>query len=219
MKGGVSMKQKIIITIGRQYGSGGRMIGKLLAERLGISFYNKEIIELAAKKSGMSEEVFEKVDETVASSLLYSIATGSYMFGNYVSPQINLPIHDKLFIIQSEIIKSVANKESCVIVGRCADYILKDRKDVVNLFIHADKEIRKERAVSEYGISKDKVEGYLGKMDKKRTAYYTYYTGAKWGSCSNYHLCVDSGVLGIKGTVDMLEEFIKIRENILDKRA
>lgn len=219
MKGGVSMKQKVIITIGRQYGSGGRMIGKLLADQLGIAFYNKEIIELAAKKSGMSEEVFEKVDETVASSLLYSIATGSYMFGNYVSPQVDLPIHDKLFIIQSEIIKSVASKESCVIVGRCADYILKDRKDVVNLFIHADKEIRKERAVNEYGVSKDKVVAYLNKMDKKRGNYYNYYTGTKWGNCSNYHLCVDSGVLGIKGTVDMIEEFIKIRETVLNQKS
>ncbi|MEE1071829.1 MAG: cytidylate kinase-like family protein, partial [Cellulosilyticum sp.] len=134
------MKQKLIITVGRQYGSGGRAIGKKLAEALGISFYNREIIELAAKRSGMSEEAFEKVDETAASSLLYSIATGSYMFGNYVSPQVDLPLNDKLFIMQSEIIKSIAAKESCVIVGRCADYILKDRTDVINIFIHADKE-------------------------------------------------------------------------------
>ena len=212
------MKQKVIITIGRQYGSGGRMIGKLLSERLGISFYNKEIIELADQKSGMSEEVFEKVDETVASSLLYSIATGSYIFGNYVAPQVDLPINDKLFIIQSEIIKSIAVKESCVIVGRCADYILKDRKDVVNLFIHADKEIRRERTINEYGISKDKAEAYLNKIDKKRTAYYNYYTGTKWGNCSSYHLCIDSGILGIKGTVDMLEQFIKIRGEVLEQK-
>ena len=213
------MKQKVIITIGRQYGSGGRMIGKLLAERLGISFYNKEIIEMAAKKSGMSEEAFEKVDEIAASSLLYSIATGAYMFGNYVSPQVDLPLNDKLFIIQSEIIKSVASKESCVVVGRCADYILKDRNDVINIFIHADKDIRKKRAVSEYGISQNKVDGYLSKMDKKRTNYYNYYTGAKWGDCLNYHLCLDSGVLGIEGTVHVIEEFIKARELALDQKA
>lgn len=206
------MKQKLIITIGRQYGSGGRMIGKLLAEKLGISFYNKEIIEMAAKKSGMSEEAFEKVDETAASSLLYSIATGAYMFGNYVSPQVDLPLNDKLFIIQSQIIKSVATKESCVIVGRCADYILKDREDVINIFIHADKDIRKKRAVKEYGISQNKADGYLNKIDKKRNTYYNYYTGEKWGNCLNYHLCLDSGILGIDGTVHMIEEFIKARE-------
>ena len=192
------MGQKIIITIGREYGSGGRMIGKLLAECLGISFYNKEIIEMAAKKSGMSEEAFERVDETAASSLLYSIATGAY--------------------IQSEIIKSIAKKESCVIVGRCADYILKDRDDVVNIFIHADKESRKARAINDYGISLNKADGYLNKIDKKRRTYYNYYTGEKWGNSKNYHLCLDSSLLGIEGTVHMIEAFIKEREAVLTQK-
>ena len=212
------MGQKIIITIGREYGSGGRMIGKLLAECLGISFYNKEIIEMAAKKSGMSEEAFEKVDETAASSLLYSIATGAYMFGNYISPQVDLPLNDKLFIIQSEIIKSIAKKESCVIVGRCADYILKDRDDIVNIFIHADKESRKARAINDYGISLNKADGYLNKIDKKRRTYYNYYTGEKWGNSKNYHLCLDSSLLGIEGTVHMIEAFIKEREAVLTQK-
>lgn len=209
VKGEVDMGQKLVITIGRQYGSGGRIIGKKLAEELGISFYNREIIELAAKKTGMSEEAFEKVDETAASSLLYSIATGAYMFGNYVSPQVDLPLNDKLFIIQSEIIKSIAKKESCVIVGRCADYILKDRKDVVNIFIHANKDIRKKRAVEEYKIAPNKVDSYLNKIDKKRSVYYNYYTGEKWGYSSNYQLCLDSGVLGIEGCVHMIESIVK----------
>ena len=208
------MKQKWIITIGRQYGSGGRAIGKKLAEALGISFYNREIIELAARRSGMSEEAFEKVDETAASSLLYSIATGSYMFGNYVSPQVDLPLNDKLFIMQSEIIKSIAAKESCVIVGRCADYILKDRTDVINIFIHADKETRKKRAINEYGIAPNKVENYLNKIDKKRNTYYNYYTGEKWGYSTNYDLCLDSSLLGIEGCVHIIENLIKEREKI-----
>lgn len=216
------MKQKIIITIGRQYGSGGRIIGKLLAEKLGISFYDKEIIEMAAKKSGMSQEAFEKVDETAASSLLYSIATSVSMFGNYVSPQVDLPLNDKLFIIQSEIIKSIAKKGSCVIVGRCADYILKDRSDIINLFIYADKESRKKRAINEYGISPNKVDSYLHKIDKKRSTYYNHYTGEKWGNYLNYHMCLDSSILGVEGTVHMIEEFIKEREVVLealDKKA
>ena len=208
------MKQKLIITVGRQYGSGGRAIGKKLAEALGISFYNREIIELAAKRSGMSEEAFEKVDETAASSLLYSIATGSYMFGNYVSPQVDLPLNDKLFIMQSEIIKSIAAKESCVIVGRYADYILKDRTDVINIFIHADKETRKKRAINEYGIAPNKVENYLNKIDKKRNTYYNYYTGEKWGYSTNYDLCLDSSLLGIEGCVHIIENLIKEREKI-----
>lgn len=202
------MKQKLIITIGRQYGSGGRIVGKKLAEALGISFYNREIIELAAQQSGMSEEAFEKVDETAASSLLYSIATGAYMFGNYVSPQVDLPLNDKLFILQSEIIKSIAIKESCVIIGRCADYILKNRKDVINVFIHASKEARKQRVIDEYGITANKVESYLNKIDKKRSTYYNYYTGEKWGYSTNYQLCLDSSVLGIEGCVHMIESFI-----------
>ena len=216
------MKQKVIITIGRQYGSGGRIIGKLLAEKLGISFYDKEIIEMAAKKSGMSQEAFEKVDETAASSLLYSIATSVSMFGNYVSPQVDLPLNDKLFIIQSEIIKSIAKKGSCVIVGRCADYILKDRSDIINLFIYADKESRKKRAINEYGISPNKVDSYLHKIDKKRSTYYNHYTGEKWGNYLNYHMCLDSSILGVEGTVHMIEEFIKEREVVLealDKKA
>lgn len=202
------MKHKLIITIGRQYGSGGRIIGKKLAEELGISFYNREIIEMAAQRSGMSEETFEKVDETVASSLLYSIATGAYMFGNYVSPQVDLPLNDKLFILESEIIKSIASRESCVIVGRCADYILKDYENVINIFIHASKEARKQRAIKEYGINAHKVDGYLTKIDKKRKTYYNYYTGEKWGDSNNYHLCLDSSVLGIEGCVHMIESFI-----------
>ena len=205
------MEQKLIITIGRQYGSGGRSIGKKLADALGMTFYNREIIDLAAEKSGMSQEAFEKVDETAASSLLYSIATGAYMFGNYVSPQVDLPLNDKLFIVQSEIIKSIASKESCVIVGRCADYILKDRKEVVNIFIHASKEARKERAINEYNIEPNKVEGYLNKIDKKRSTYYNYYTGEKWGNSCNYHLCLDSSLLGEEGCVRIIEEFIKER--------
>lgn len=213
------MNNKVIITIGREYGSGGRMIGKKLAEKLGVSFYNKEIIEIAAKKSGMSQEVFEKVDETAASSLLYSIATGAYMYGNYVSPQVDLPINDKLFIIQSEIIKSVAAKESCVIVGRCADYILKDRPDVINVFIHADKETKKARAIKEYNISANKADGYIAKIDKKRRTYYNYYTGEKWGGSSNYHLCLDSSVLGIDGCIEMIETFIKIKQNLEQEQS
>lgn len=216
--GGIQMEQKVIVTIGRQYGSGGTMIGKKLAEALGISFYNREIIEMAAKKSGMSQEIFEKIDETAASSLLYSIATGAYMFGNYVSPQVDLPINDKLFIIQSEIIKSVAARESCVIVGRCADYILKDREDVINLFIHADKKIRKQRAIDEYGISANKADGYISKVDKKRNAYYNYYTGEKWGNSSNYDLCLDSGVLGIERCVYMIKAYIEQRTDALKEK-
>lgn len=202
------MQKKVVVTIGREYGSGGRAIGKKLADRLGISFYNREIIELAARQTGMSEQTFEKIDETAASSLLYSIATGSYICGNFMLPHIDLPLNDQLFIVQADIIKRIAAKESCVIVGRCADYILKDRNDVINVFIHASDAIRKKRTIEEYGADPRKIESFLHKKDKKRSTYYNYYTEHKWGFSANYDLCLDSGTLGIDGCVNMIEAFI-----------
>lgn len=200
--------RKVVITIGREYGSGGRAIGKKLAQELGISFYNREILEMAARKTGMSEQTFEKIDETAASSLLYSIATGSYLFGNFMPHHLEVPINDQLYIVQAEIIKNIAEKESCVIVGRCADYILKDRNDVVNVFIHANTEDRKKRAVSEYEINPNKIEQFLHKMDKKRSTYYNYYTECKWGFSSNYDLCLDSSKLGVDGCVELIKAYI-----------
>lgn len=202
------MQKKVVVTIGREYGSGGRAVGKKLADRLGISFYNREIIELAARQTGMSEQTFEKIDETAASSLLYSIATGSYLFGNFMPPHLEVPLNDQLFIVQAEIIKKIAARESCVIVGRCADYILKDRNDVINVFIHAPNEIRKKRTIEEYGANPNKIESFLHKMDKKRSTYYNYYTEHRWGFSANYDLCLDSGTLGIDGCVNMIEAFI-----------
>ncbi len=208
------MDKNIIITIGREYGSGGRTIGKTLAAELGYSFYNREIIEMAAKKTGMSEDTFEKVDETAASSLLYSIATGAYTFNNFISPQVNLPLNDKLFIVQSEIIKGIAAKECAVIVGRCADYILKDSSNIViNIFIHAPSKDRKQRAIKEYGIDPNKADAYVGKMDKKRRSYYNYYTGNHWSESSNYDLCLDSSKLGIEGCVKVIETYIEQIKN------
>ncbi len=205
------MSKKVIITIDRQYGSGGRAIGEKLSKDLGIPFYNKEVTEMAAKQSGMSKEVFDKVDETAASSLLYSVVTGAYMFGNHVPPTLDLPINDKLFIAQTEVIKSLANEGSCVIVGRCADYILRDDESVVNIFIHADLPVRLERAIKEYQLPPEKAEAQLNKIDKTRANYYHYYSGEKWGNSFNYKLCIDSGMLGIEGSVAVIKAFIEQR--------
>lgn len=209
MNGGMAMSKRVIITIDRQYGSGGRAIGEKLAKDLGIPFYNKEIPQMAAEKSGMSKEVFEKADETAASSLLYSVVTGAYMFGNHVSPALDLPINDKVFIAQTEIIKAIANEGSCVIVGRCADYILRNCPDMINVFIHADLSSRLERAVNEYGLSPEKAEMQISKIDKKRGNYYHYYSGEKWGNGINYKLCLDSSMLGIEGSVAVIKAFIE----------
>lgn len=205
------MSKRVIITIDRQYGSGGRAIGEKLAKDLGIPFYDKKITEMAAKQSGMSKEVFERIDETAASSLLYSVVTGAYVFGNHVSPTLDLPINDKLFIAQTEVIKGIINEGACVIMGRCADYILRNNPDVVNIFIHADLPIRIERAIKEYGLQPERAEVQLGKIDKARANYYHYYSGEKWGNSINYKLCLDSSILGIEGSVAVIKAFIENR--------
>lgn len=206
------MSKKVIITIDRQYGSGGRAIGEQLAKDLGIPLYDKEISQMAAEKNGMSKEVFEKADETAASSLLYSVVTGAYMFGNHVSPALDLPINDKVFIAQTEIIKTLAHKGSCVIVGRCADYILRNDPDMINVFIHAYLPSRIERAIKEYDLPPEKVEMQISKIDKKRGNYYHYYTGEKWGNAIHYKLCIDSSVLGIEGSVAVIKAFIENKD-------
>lgn len=202
------MAENLVITIGREYGSGGREIGRKLAEALGIKFYDKEIIDMAAKESGMSKEIFEKVDETAASSLLYSIVSGTYMIGNHMSPLLDLPINDKLFILESDIIKQVAAKESCVIVGRCADYILRDQSSCINIFIHAPLKTRIQHAINYYRLPGEKAEQKINKIDKKRATYYNYYTGNKWGQTQLYDLSVDSSLLGIEATAEFIKSFI-----------
>lgn len=202
------MKGNRIITIGREYGSGGREIGKQLAKALGVKFYDNELLDLAAKKSGLSKEVIKKADETATNSFLYSIATGAYLYGNQLASSFELPINDKLFIAQSEVIKQIAAKESAVIVGRCADYILRDHPNCVNIFIHATLEERIKRAVSTYHVPNEKVELKLKKIDKTRATYYNFYTNEKWGIAKNYHLTIDSGLLGIEGTAQFLANWI-----------
>lgn len=194
---------KCIITISRQYGSGGRFIGKLLAEKLGIPLYDNEIITLAAKKSGYSEAIFENVENNATHSLLYSLS----MFGSTTGVY-GLPLADKVFIIQSEIIKKVATEGSCVIIGRCADYVLKDESNVINVFIHSDIEPRIDRAVKYYGIDEGKAKDIINKTDKKRASYYNYYTGHRWGEANNYEISLNSDKIGIDNCVDILYRYV-----------
>lgn len=198
---------KSIITIGRQYGSGGREIGEKLAKELGIPFYDKELLTIAAKKSGIAEEFFESNDEKPTSSLLYSIVTGNYGGDS-------LPFNHKLFLAQFDAIRSIAKKGPCVIIGRCADYALEDYDNVVNVFIHADLDVRVKRAIKEYNIENVKVAEQVSKIDKKRAHYYNFYSGRKWGSLENYDLTVDSGVLGIDNTVELIKKFVELKDSL-----
>ena len=194
---------KHIITISRQYGSGGRFIGKLLADKLGIPLYDNELITMAAKKSGYSEAIFENVEKTATHSLLYSLS----MFGSTAGVY-GLPLSDKVFIIQSEIIKKVASEGPCVIVGRCADYVLKDEKNIVDVFIHSDIGNRVKRAVTYYGLSEEKAKDAINKTDKRRASYYNYYTGHRWGDANNYEISLNSDKVGIEDCVDILYRYI-----------
>ncbi|MBQ3417770.1 MAG: cytidylate kinase-like family protein [Ruminococcus sp.] len=203
--------EKYIITIGRQFGSGGRAIGEKLAKKLGISFYDKELISLAAKESGISPEVFENVDEKAANSLLYSLSMGLYSFGSGFSAMGDLPVNDKLYILQHKIIKDIAEKESCVIVGRCADYILKDNENCVKIFFYADMVFRKREAVKKHGIDEARAEHIINKTDKSRANYYSFYSGQKWGMAENYDLCIDSSKLDEDKIVDLIADYTKIR--------
>jgi len=203
--------ERFIVTIGRQFGSGGRSIGEKLAQKLGVNFYDKELISIAAKESGMDPEVFEGADEKAANSLLYSLSMGMYSFGSGLPTMGDLPVNDKLYLLQHKIIREIAERESCVIVGRCADYVLRDNPNCVNVFIHANIEYRKEQSVKKHGIEEARAEHIINKTDKNRANYYSFYSGQKWGMVENYDLCIDSSKLSEESIVDLIVEYIKAR--------
>ena len=191
---------KKIVTITRQYASGGREIGMKLAERIGAEFCDKKLLEEAAKSSGIHQSHFEENDEKRTSSLLYLLST---TYG-----QSGVPFDDTLFFAQLNAIQKIATEQSCVIIGRCADYALRDFEDVAHVLISAPEEWRIKRAVEVYGIEQKHAKEYVKRIDKQRIAYYNYYTDKRWGVPQNYHLCVDSSALGIDGTVNLLKAFL-----------
>ena len=207
------MGSKHIITVARQFGSGGREIAKALADELGIDFYDKELISMAAKESGMSPEVFEKIDEQATNSLLYSLSMGLYNFGNGFSAMGDLPVNDKLYIIQHKMIKKLADKGPCVILGRCGDYVLKDYDNVVSIFINADMEYRKEHAIKYHNVDPRRAEQVVNKADKNRANYYSFYSGQKWGQAQNYDLCINSGRMTRDDAVSVIKTYV----SLLDK--
>ena len=201
-----------IVTIARQFGSGGREIGEELSKKLGVKFYDKELISIAAKESNIAPEIFENVDEKATNSLLYSLSLGLYSFSNTYSVGDNLPVNDKLYILQHKIIKKVANEGPCVIVGRCADHILRDRNDVLRVFIYADLDFRVKRAIDLKGIKPSKAEQVVQKTDKSRSNYYNFYSGKKWGLTENYDLCINRTKLTSEQVAEIIENYLKITE-------
>lgn len=205
------MENKILLTIGRQFGSGGRLIGQQLAKELGVGYYDKEILTVAAKESGLSEEVFEKADERTASSLSYALTTGYSYMGMYM-PYTDYLSNDGLFRLQSDAIHKLAEKESCVLVGRCADYILREDPALISLFIHDSKENRITRVKKYQNVTDEEAKELITKTDKSRAAYYNYYTNKTWGASCAYNLSIDVSVLGIEETVSMIKDFIERKQ-------
>ena len=209
------MATNLVITIGRQFGSGGRKVGKLLAEKLDIPYYDKELLAEAAKGSGICQEIFENHDEKPTRSLLFSLVTGMQMHGDPGSMYMDMPLNHKIFLAQFDAIRRIASEGPCVIVGRCADYVLRDKPNAVSVFVKADIRQRMERAVSLYGVDPAKAEETVRKADKQRASYYNYYATATWGDVNNYDQCVDTGKLGIEGTVALIEQYLRLRGQAL----
>ncbi|MBR1393195.1 MAG: cytidylate kinase-like family protein [Ruminococcus sp.] len=204
---------KSIITISREFGSGGREIGKKLADSLGIDFYDKELLEIASKESGITQELFVKHDENYTNSFLYSLVMGNYPVtpDGRINPE--LPLNQKIFLAQFDTIRSLAEKGPCVIVGRCADYVLKNNDNVINFFITGSMPQKRRRILERYDIEKNKVEDFIRKTDKRRASYYNYYTDMKWGEAKNYDLCINSSKTGVDGAVELMEAYIRIKES------
>ena len=205
------MKNPLIITIGREYGSGGREIGQAVAKALGIAFYDKQIISLAAKKSGLSDEFIANNEQRVRGGLMHNLAAASAYSGGFFSSQY-LPLSESIFISQAQVIRDIAGKESAVIVGRCADYILDGRENTINVFIHAPQDKRVERIMKLHYVDEAAAIKEIQISDKERGNHYFRYTDRKWGKAQNYDICINSALMGIDKTVEMLVEMAKIEE-------
>ncbi len=199
----------LVITIARQYGSGGREIGVRVAQLLGIKSFDKELIKLAAYESGLAPEVVTKADERATNSLLYTLSTGfsSHASGSMVG--YDAPVNDKIFIAQSNMIKTVVEADDCVIIGRCADYVLRDHKRIVRVFICGDTEDRIKRVADRQSVSEAKARELIKKTDKRRANYYNFYTGQKWGNFGHYDMIINSSLLGLEGTARLIAELAK----------
>ena len=204
-----------VITIGRQYGSDGRAIGEKLAKDYNIPFYDKDILARASKESGICEDLFKDNDEKKTSSFLFSLAMDSTFLGygvGFGSGDVEMPLSQKIFLAQFDTIKNIAKEGPCVIVGRCADYVLEDEPNVIRVFIHAEFEKRCRRVMERDDLPEKQALDAVMKNDKQRMSYYNYYTNNRWGDANNYNLTLDSGLTGVDGAVDVIKSFIEITE-------
>ena len=205
------MKKKIV-TISRQYGSGGRYIGENLAKAMGVPCYDEKLIDMVAKESGFAQSFVAEKGERMTGSLLFDIASSLSFANNVFSTNNGVTLQDEIYFTQNRIIKELADKGPCVIVGRCADYILREREDCLNVFIFADNESKIERAEKYFNITREEAPAVLKKKDKARANHYKYYTDQEWGMASNYDLCLNSGLIGIEGCVKAIQQVLELTE-------
>jgi len=208
------MSDKFIITISRQFGSGGKEIGEKIANELGIDFYDKELISLASKESGFCENVFEKADESPSNSFLYSLVMGSNPMSSLFFRNDDLLTNDKLFAIQSKVIQKIASEKSCVIVGRCSDYILREEEKLTRVYFHADNDFRVKRTMRLFNQTEKEATASVLKADKKRNNYYNYYTGNEWTDLNNYDIAINTEKIGIDNSVKAVINYVNMVRGI-----
>lgn len=206
------MEGNLVITIGRQCGSMGKLIGEKLAEDLGVKCYDNELLTEAAKNSGLCEELFRTHDEKPTNSFLYSLVMDTYSMGYSTSPYAaDMPIDHKIFLAQFDTIKKLAEEESCVIIGRCADYALAEYPNKVTVFITGNEKQRIRYLMEVHQMDESRARDFMIKTDKKRSTYYNYYSSKKWGDARGYDLCLNSSATGIDGAVAIIKEFANIK--------
>lgn len=196
------MSKNYVITIGRQFGSGGREVALKLAEKLGIKCYDRELIDLAVEKKGMSKDLLEKHDEKKHGLFLGKRGADLPAFDTF-----GKTVNDRVFLVQSQIIRELAKNESCVIVGRCADYVLRDFDNVLSVFVTAPLDARVDRITRLYHVSPEEAKQQIAHFDKERSSYYKYYTNKHWGCCDHYQMALDSSILGTDETAEWIKDF------------
>ncbi len=203
------MAEKYVLTFARQFGSGGHEVAKTTAEILGIPFYDKELIAIAAKESGLSEHLFDGLDEKPTNSFLYSLVMGVQSGASTYCRYGDVTGSDNIFRIQAQVIRQIADKGPCVIVGRCADCILREYENLVSVFVHADMEQRTARIMKRYNLKEKNAEDYINKTDKRRNSFYNFYTNRIWGSVDNYNMAIDTAQVGIKNAAEIIADYVK----------
>ncbi len=205
-------EKRFVITIGRKYGAGGGEVGRMLAEQLGMPFYDKKILQMVSDESGIKESYFHMADEKPGDNIIYRLAKS-------ITPKLKKPSigsdllsDDNLFLFQSELLQKLADEHNCIIAGRCADHVLQGRVELVKIFITAGEEKRIDNMATRLSIPKDESKKNMKKIDKQRSEYYTYYTGKDWSSADNYDLSINTQVVGVEKSVEIIKEYLKTRE-------